>query len=95
MFSNSTNQQPAICDVCNAAIATKQGAAITANAFKTLLSQGFGIDPTNIEMLTGGGVNREQAIALLKQHYEVMQSDWLLCPVCFNQARLLSTQTAR
>jgi hypothetical protein len=84
---------PAVCDVCNAPIAARQGIAITANSFNTLLSKGFGIDPANVEMLTSSGVNRVQAIALLKQQYESMQSDWLLCPGCSSQAKLLSIQT--
>lgn len=71
------------CDVCNAPISGNEGKRIPPVEFRTLLEHGFGVDESNIEMLTAGGMmTRDQAIAALKAQYREMTTDWLLCPKC-------------
>lgn len=76
----------AICDVCNSQVNNGEGERITAEIFRSLLNNGFGIDESNIEMLVGGGMSREQAVNALKQQYASFTSDWLLCKKCAIQA---------
>ena len=74
------------CDVCDVLVTENNSARVSAEKFRKLLAQGFGIDETNIKMLTDSGVPRSQAIELLKQGYLASQSGWLLCENCFTKA---------
>jgi hypothetical protein len=73
------------CDVCNATISNLDR-KIPAEKFSLLLDRGFGINETNIEMLTDAGVARSEAIAMLSEQYRALQSDWILCTTCFVKA---------
>jgi len=57
------------CDVCNAVIGEIDNRRISAERFRHLLDRGFGINETNIQMLTEVGVSRSQAISLLLEQY--------------------------
>jgi hypothetical protein len=78
-----------ICDVCNTVIDPAEGKAISAEVFKGLMSNGFGIDNANIEMLTSSGMSRDEAIKSLSQMYATSTSDWLLCPKCALEAKAI------
>lgn len=75
-----------ICDVCNAQTTKEQGVLISPERFRQLLRQGFGIDETNIQMLTDAGMPRDVAITALTQYYSDSRSFWLLCANCAAQA---------
>lgn len=79
-----------ICDVCNETVPANQGTRIAPAEFLALLAKGFGIDETNIKMLTDAGMPREQAVAMLAKQYGTSQSDWLLCAGCASRARALT-----
>jgi len=51
-----------------------------------LLDNGFGLDETNIKMLTDAGMHRTAAEVALKNQYRQSKSDWLLCPHCAAEA---------
>ncbi len=74
------------CDVCNASVGAGAGTKVSPAQFCRLLDLGFGIDPTNVEMLTSSGMTKSQAIAMLKQGYMASSSDWLLCTSCAKAA---------
>lgn len=78
------------CDVCNAATTEKQSVRVGAKEFRRLLDKGFGIDETNIKMLSDAGVSRDKAIAMLAKQYAMSQSDWLLCTACSARAKAIS-----
>lgn len=75
-----------ICDVCNAEVAPNEEKTVSAEIFQDLMNHGFGIDKTNIEILTSSGMSRDEAIKALRQQYSTFTSDWLLCPNCFLEA---------
>lgn len=75
-----------ICDVCNSTVSPGEGRTVSAEIFRHLMSQGFGIHKSNIEMLTSGGFSRERAIETLRQQYSTYTSDWLLCQECSKEA---------
>lgn len=77
------------CDVCNAEISEDAGECITPEVFTYLLDNGFGIDETNIKMLTDIGMSRVEAEEAIKQQYRASQSDWLLCPGCAAKAEAI------
>ncbi len=74
------------CDVCNKALAPGAGERITPDIFNYLLNNGFGLDETNIKMLTDAGMTRSAAESALKEQYRQSKSDWLLCPSCAAKA---------
>jgi len=74
------------CDVCDTAIKPRTGERITPDVFSYLLDNGFGLDETNIMMLTDAGMPRSEAEAALKNQYLQSKSDWLLCPHCVAEA---------
>ena len=76
-----------LCDVCNALVPEGSGTRITASAFCELLLHGFGVDETNVKMLTGSGISRQEAIETLKLQYLTFNSDWLLCTNCADKAK--------
>jgi hypothetical protein len=77
-----------ICDVCNSTTDGKHGTRISSARFQELLNKGFGIDETNIEIITAGGhISRDEAIELIKQQYAASSSAWLLCPECAAKAK--------
>ena len=78
-----------LCDVCNSPIESKKGERITAGIFRYLLKNGFGIDPVNIQILESTEMSRSEAINTLRQHYMASTSDWLLCPICVEKAKVL------
>jgi len=49
------------CDVCNTAITSGAGEQITPDVFTYLIDNGFGLDETNIKMLTDTGISRSAA----------------------------------
>jgi hypothetical protein len=75
------------CDVCNATITQATARSIPADRFRQLLDRGFGINETNMKMLTESGVSREDAITMLNDAYRTSQSEWLLCQACFVKAQ--------
>jgi hypothetical protein len=75
-----------LCDVCNATTEEKDASRIPAESFRKLLVEGFGMDETNIPMLTDAGISREAAIDMLTYNYSTTQSEWLLCPGCTAKA---------
>ena len=74
------------CDVCHATISETDSARISAERFRHLRDRGFGINETNIKVLTEVGVSRSQAISLLSEQYRVLKSDWILCAIWFAKA---------
>lgn len=84
-----------LCDVCNAKVADGDGACIPAQEFRALLDAGFGIDPTNVEMLTSSGMSTEEAVKRLREQYLQSSSDWLLCTKCAAEADEASRQPKR
>ena len=74
------------CDVCNVMISDTDCRRVSAERFRHLLERGFGINETNVQMLTEVGVSRSQAISLLSEQYRVLKSDWILCAQCFAKA---------
>lgn len=78
-----------LCDVCNSPIENKKGDRITADAFRYLLINGFGIDPVNIQILESSGMSQSEAIDILRQQYMTSTSDWLLCSICVAKAKAL------
>ncbi len=74
------------CDVCNAAATPEAGERITPDVFTYLLDNGFGLDETNIKMLTDAGMPRSAAEAALTEQYRQSTSDWFLCPRCAAKA---------
>ncbi len=85
----ASTREAVTCDVCNAATTLEQGTRIKAEDFRGLLANGFGIDQTNIKMLTDSGMSRDQAIAMLGAQYATSQSDWLLCRTCATRAKAI------
>lgn len=76
-----------LCDVCNAAVTQHSGEQRIAPAtFIRLMEHGFGLDETNISMLTDAGLPRLAAEAALKATYRLSQSDWQLSPDCVAKA---------
>jgi len=75
-----------LCDVCNASLDQGQGEWVTADAFRYLLNNGFGIHESNIEMVVSAGVTRDEAIDILRRQYTASSSDWLLCGECAREA---------
>lgn len=82
-----------LCDVCNAAIPTGSGERITPEIFIYLMDNGFGLDETNIKMLTDAGMSRLEAESSLKQQYRSSTSDWLICSNCAAKAKTISGRT--
>jgi len=76
-----------LCDLCNASLDQEQGEWVTADAFRYLLNNGFGIHEWNIEMIVAAGVTREEAIDILRRQYAASSSDWLLCFECAQEGR--------
>ena len=76
-----------LCDVCNTTITAGAGENIPPDVFTFLLNNGFGLDETNIKMLTDVGMSRSAAEAALREQYRQSTSDWLLCPVCADKAK--------
>jgi hypothetical protein len=74
------------CDVCNATVTESNSRRVPPDKFRQLLARGFGINETNVEMLTDAGLSRSQAVEMLSQQYQESQSDWLLCTSCFAKA---------
>jgi hypothetical protein len=74
------------CDVCNAIVSNGSEKLFTPDVFNCLMDFGFGLDETNIKMLTDGGMSRQAAEAKLKEQYSHSSSDWLLCPDCTKKA---------
>lgn len=68
------------CDVCNAAVTPGAGERITPDVFTYLLDNGFGLDETNIKMLTDAGIPRSAAEAALTEQYRQSTSDWFFVP---------------
>jgi len=75
-----------LCDVCNATVPSGTGKRITPEVFTYLLDNGFGLDETNVKMLTDAGMPRSAAEAVLKEQYRHSRSDWLLCSGCAAKA---------
>ena len=76
-----------ICDVCNKVIDNESDSArLPPNIFALLMDDGFGIVESNIEMLAGSGMDRNQAILTIKQQYAQSTSEWLLCRECSTEA---------
>jgi hypothetical protein len=67
-----------LCDVCNAQTTKDEAVYVAPSRFRELMEHSFGIDETNISMLTDRGMSRERAIAGLKAHYSTSQSFWVL-----------------
>ena len=82
------------CDVCNAAIPKGTGDRITPETFIYLMDNGFGLDETNIRMLTDGGMSRAAAETALKEQYRGSISDWLLCSNCTAKAMHIMNERA-
>jgi len=76
-----------LCDVCNAQTTKEEAIYIAPSRFRELLAQGFGIDETNIRMLTDAGMSRDAAVAALKVQYSTSQSFWVFCAGCAAKAR--------
>jgi hypothetical protein len=74
------------CDVCNSTITDDNSTRVPTEKFRQLLARGFGINETNVQMLTDVGLSRPDAIEMLSQEYLASQSDWLLCANCFTKA---------
>ena len=73
------------CDVCNDTV-NATARRVPADKFRGLLDRGFGVNETNVQMLTEGGVSRSEAITMLTDAYRTSQSDWVLCDNCFAKA---------
>jgi hypothetical protein len=78
-----------LCDVCNAQTTKDQSIYVAPSRFRELLAKGFGIDETNIRMLTDAGMSRDDAVAALTAQYSTSQSIWVLCPSCAAKAQAL------
>lgn len=74
------------CDVCNATVLPGSGERITPEVFTYLIDNGFGLDDTNIKMLTDAGMSRAAAEEALKERYRCSRSDWFLCSECASKA---------
>lgn len=82
------------CDVCSTAIASGAGERITSDVFTYLLDNGFGLDETNIKMLTDAGMPRSAAEEAIREQYRQSKSDWLLCPHCAAKAMTIVAQSS-
>ncbi len=82
------------CDVCNTAIASGAGERVTPDVFNFLLDNGFGLDETNIKMLTDAGMPRSAAEGALREQYRQSKSDWLLCAHCAAKAKAVVAQSS-
>ena len=82
------------CDVCNTTVPSGTGERITPEVFTYLMDNGFGLDETNIEMLTDAGMSRSAAEEALKEQYRHSRSDWFLCPDCAAKAMAMITKRA-
>ena len=78
-----------LCDVCNAQTNKADAIYVAPSRFRELMNQGFGIDETNIRMLTDAGMSRDAAVAALKAQYATSQSFWVLCSDCARRAEAL------
>ena len=76
-----------LCDVCNAQTTKEQAIYVAPSRFRELLKGGFGIDETNIRMLTDTGMSRNDAVAALTAQYLTSQSFWVLCTNCAAKAQ--------
>ena len=77
------------CDVCDVPLSRGEGELITAEAFRYLLNNGFGILEEYIQELVSDGIPREEAVRMLRAMYAQYESDWLLCPKCAAEANAL------
>ncbi len=75
-----------LCDVCNCTVPPQTGKRIKSHIFTYLLDNGFGLDESNIKMLTDAGMPRSAAVAVLKAQYKRSTTDWLLCSQCTAKA---------
>jgi hypothetical protein len=75
-----------LCDVCNSTVPPEAGERITPEVFTYLLDNGFGLDETNIKMLTDAGMPRSAAETALKKQYQGGKAEWLICPQCAAKA---------
>ena len=78
-----------LCDVCNAKTTKEEVIYVVPSRFRELLKRGFGIDETNIRMLTDTGMSRDDAVAALTAQYLTSQSFWVLCSECTRRAEAL------
>jgi Trk K+ transport system NAD-binding subunit len=78
-----------LCDVCNGETMKEQAIYVAPSRFRELLKQGFGIDESNISMLTDAGMSRADAVAALTAQYLTSQSFWVLCANCAAKAERL------
>jgi hypothetical protein len=76
-----------LCDVCNAIIPEGLGENISPDAFNYLLDNGFGLEETNIKILTDTGISRKSAETALKEEFRRSTTDWLLCSNCAAKAK--------
>ena len=83
-----------LCDVCNATVPSGDGERITPEVFIYLMDKGFGLDETNVKMLTDAGMSRSAAEAVLKEQYRCSGSDWLLCSDCAAKAKTITAGRA-
>lgn len=83
--------QNAYCDVCNEKVQESAAFRIPPDGFRVLLSRGWGVHSSNIQMITSSGVSIESATMILTMQAAMSQSDWLLCASCKGVAdRVLS-----
>ena len=78
-----------LCDVCNAQTSKEEAIYVAPSRFCELMQRGFGIDETNIRMLTDAGMSRDAAVAALKAQYSTSKSFWVLCSECARRAEAL------
>jgi hypothetical protein len=76
-----------ICDVCSVPVVSGDGLRLPPEAFRQLLDAGFALGGENLQTLIAGGIQREVAVAALRQQFASSNSDWLLCPKCAQAAR--------
>jgi hypothetical protein len=75
-----------LCDVCNAQTTKEEAIYVAPSRFRELMERGFGVDETNISMLTDRGMSRDAAVAALKAQYSTSESFWVLCATCAAKA---------
>jgi uncharacterized RDD family membrane protein YckC len=76
------------CDVCSATTSWGEGAAYTADEFRTLVARGFEPDGSVISMMMmKTGLSEAMALATWKTRLVALStSGWLLCPSCARRA---------
>lgn len=75
------------CDICNSLLDHGEGECVTAGVLRDLLNNGFGIHPSNVDMIESAGMSRNEATEALRNQYMRSSSDWLFCPKCVADAK--------